>query len=251
VIALGHRQTDSFAMRHVLALVVFAACAMVVAGCSGRDAQEAQQLLAQSDAAFADVRSATFTLRISASHGSQEFSMTMAGGGYAKGKHAGDSYGLVTAENAGFGEIVFVSRDGRLTFSVDGQRLPSMAAPNTDASAIDALDIGRYVKAVRVEHGKLIEGEPMTKLSGMIDTASLVEESLSAFGELSSLTDGALDFSDALGDTHVVLYISDVTHLPMRGLVDIPIEAAGEKLEVHMDFAYTSINEPVVFPGLH
>jgi hypothetical protein len=85
----------------------------------------------------------------------------------------------------------------------------------------------------------------------VIDTASLVEKSLSAFGELSSLTDGAFDFSDALGDTHVVLYISDATHLPMRGLVDIPIHAGGEKFELHMDFAYTSINEPVVFPGLH
>ena len=56
--------------------------------------------------------------------------------------------------------------------------------------------------------------------------------------------------SEAFGDTNVVLYVSDVTHLPMRGLVDIPIEAAGEKAELHMDFAYTSINKPVVFPAL-
>lgn len=237
-------------MRRVLALVVLAACAAVAVGCSGRDAQEAQQLLAQSDAAFAHVRSATFTLRFSASSGSQEFSMTMAGGGYAKGKHAGDSYALLTAENVGFDELVFVQRDGRITASIDGQRLPSMPAPRSDTSAIEALDIAQYVKDVRVEHGKLIDGQPMTKLSGVIDTTSLVDESLSALGGFSSLTDGALDFSDALGDTHVVLYISDVTHVPMRGLVDIPIDADGEKFELHLDFAYTSINEPVVFPGL-
>jgi hypothetical protein len=223
---------------------------VVVTACSGRDAAEARQLLAQSDAAFADVRSATFTLRFSASSGSEEFSMTLAGGGYAKGKHAGDSYALVTAEDVGFDELVFVQRDGRITISVDGERLPSMPAPDTDLSAIQALDIGQYVTDVSVEHGKLIDGEPMTKLSGVIDTASLVDESLSAFDEFSSLTEGALDFSEALGDAHVVLYISDVTHLPMRGLVDIPIDAGGQKFELHMGFAYTSINEPVVFPGL-
>ena len=56
---------------------------------------------------------------------------------------------------------------------------------------IDPLDIGRFVKAVRVEHGKLIDGQPMTKLSCVIDTASLVDESFSGFGELSFFTGGA------------------------------------------------------------
>ena len=237
-------------MRRALALVVLAACAVAASGCSGPDAQEAEQLLAQADAAFADVRSATFTLRFTASGGPQEVSMTVAGGGYAKGKHAGDGYALITAENIGFDDLVFVQRDGRVTVSIDGQRLPSVPAPKSERSPIEALHIARYVKDVRVEHGKLIDGEAMTKLSGVIDTASLVEQSLSAFGEVSSLTGGGFDFSDALGDTRVVLYISDVTHLPMRGLVDIPIDADGERFELHLDFAYTSINERVVFPGL-
>jgi hypothetical protein len=47
-------------MRHGLALLLVTAAA-VTAGCSGADAQEAQLLLDQSDAAFAQVRSATFT----------------------------------------------------------------------------------------------------------------------------------------------------------------------------------------------
>jgi hypothetical protein len=136
--------------------------------------------------------------------------MRVAGGGYAKGKHAGDG----------------------------------LQAPKSDSSTIEALDIVRYGKDVRVEHGKLIDGEAMTKLSGVTDTASLVEQSLSAFGEVSSLTGGGFDFSD---DTRAVLYISDVTHLPMRGLVDIPIDA-GERFALHLD-AYTSIDERVVFPG--
>jgi hypothetical protein len=47
-------------MRHGLALLLVTAAA-VTAGCSGADAQEAQLLLDQSDPAFAQVRSATFT----------------------------------------------------------------------------------------------------------------------------------------------------------------------------------------------
>jgi hypothetical protein len=174
----------------------------------------------------------------------------MVGGGYLKGKRAGDVYALLTADNIGFRDLVFVQRGGQLTASIDGRRLPPMPAPDT-GNPIETLDLGRYVKDVRVEHGKLIGGEPMTKLSGVLDTAVLVAESLSSFGGMAELSGGDFDLSEALGDVHVVLYVSDVTHLPMRGLIDLPVNAAGEEFELHVDFAYTSINKRVVFPGLN
>jgi hypothetical protein len=70
-------------------------------------------------------------------------------------------------------------------------------------------------------------------------------------GALAGITgagDSGIDFSKALGDTRVVLYLSESTHLPMRGLVDVPIEVAGERIEMHLDFAYTSYDTKIDFP---
>ena len=236
-------------MRRAIAFLLLVAAAAALAGCTGADAQEAQALLAESDAAWADVTSATFSMRLWTSGAPQDFSVTMSGGGYAKGKHAGDFYVLATAENVGFGDFTLVNRKGRLSMSVDGQRYTTVAPPS-HKNPIQVVDFSKYVKGVHVEHGKELDGQAMTKLSGVIDTGGVVTETLSSLGEVSQLGGGGVDLSKVLGDTHVVLYISDVSHLPMRGLIDIPINMAGTKVTLHMDFAYTSVNEPVAFPGL-
>jgi hypothetical protein len=237
-------------MRRAIALLLLVAAAASAAGCSGADAQEAQALLAQSDAAWADVTSATFSMHLWTSGAPQDFSVTLSGGGYAKGKQAGDFYVLATADNVGFGDFTLVNRKGRLSMSVDGQRSSTVAPPSPATNPIRVVDFSKYVKGVRVEHGKELDGQAMTKLSGVIDTGGVVDETLSSLGEVSQLGGGGVDLSKVLGDTHVVLYISDVSHLPMRGLVDIPANMAGTKVTLHMDFAYTSVNEPVAFPGL-
>jgi hypothetical protein len=72
-------------MRRAIALLSLAALVVVQTGCSGADAREAQELLAQSDAAFAQVKSTTFTARISVTGGPQEFAMTMKGGAIREG----------------------------------------------------------------------------------------------------------------------------------------------------------------------
>jgi hypothetical protein len=237
-------------MRRAIALLLLVAAAASAAGCSGADAQEAQALLAQSDAAWADVTSATFSMRLWTSGAPQDFSVTMSGGGYSKGKHAGDFYMLATADNVGFGDYTLVNRNGRLSMSVDGQRSITVATPTPQTNPIQVVNFTEYVKEVRVEHGKELDGQSMTKLTGVIDTGGVVDETLSSLGQVSQLGGGGVDLSKVLGDTHVVLYISDASHLPMRGLIDIPVNMAGTKITMHMDFAYTSVNEPVTFPGL-
>jgi hypothetical protein len=237
-------------MRRAIALLLLVAAGASAAGCSGADAQEAQALLAQSDAAWADVTSATFSMRLWTSGAPQDFSLTMSGGGYTKGKHEGDFYVLATADNVGFGDFTLVNRKGRLSMSVDGQRFSTVATPTSQNNPVQLVDFSKYVKDVRVEHGKELDGQAMTKLSGLIDTGGVVDETLSSLGEVSQLGGGGVDVSKVLGDTHVVLYISDATHLPMRGLIDLPVNMAGTKVTLHMDFAYTSVNEPVAFPGL-
>jgi hypothetical protein len=233
-------------MRRLLALFLLTATAAVAAGCSGADANEAQALLVQSNAAFAEVRSATFTARMSLTGGPQELSMTMSGGGYAHGRRAGDFYVLATSDNLGFRDLVLINRSGRVSMSVDGHSIGEVPLPNTTANnPLRLVDFSQYVKDVEVEHGKLIDGEPMTKLTGVIDTAGLAKGPL---GDVTGAGGNGLDLSKSLGDTRVVLYLSEATHLPMRGLVDVPIDVAGQKIAMHLDFAYTSYDQKVEFP---
>jgi hypothetical protein len=235
-------------MRRILAFVLLTAVAAVAPGCSGADAEEAQALLVQSNAAFAEVRSATFTARMSLTGGPQELSMTMSGGGYAHGKRAGDFYVLATSDSLGFGDLVLVSRSGRVSMSVDGHPVGEVPLPNTTAeNPIQLVDFSQYVKDVNVEHGKLIDGEPMTKLTGVIDTAGLAK---GALADVTGAGGDGLDLSKSLGDTRIVIYLSEATHLPMRGLVDVPMDVAGDKIVMHLDFAYTSYDQKVEFPSV-
>jgi hypothetical protein len=232
-------------MRRVLPLLLVTAVAAVAAGCSGADAQEAQALLTESNAAFAQVRSATFTAHMTMTGGPQEFDMTMSGGGYSKGRHAGDYYVVATSGTLPFRELTAVGKAGRIAMTVDGTSLGSMPVPQQEGNPIELVDLSQYVKDVEVEHGKMIDGESMAKIAGVIDTAAL------ATGALANVTgagDSGIDLSKVLGDTRVVLYIAESTRLPMRGLVDVPLEVAGQKIEMHLDFAYTSYDTKIDFP---
>jgi hypothetical protein len=232
-------------MRRGLAILLVTTVAVVAAGCSGADAQEAQLLLEQSNAAFAQVRSATFTARLRMTGRPQEFEMTMSGGGYAKGRHAGEFYIVATSDTLPFRELTAVSKSGRVSMTVDGTSLGNVPVPQQNDNPIQLVDVSQYVEDVKVEHGKLIDGVSMAKLSGVIDTAGLAAGSLA---DITGMGESGVDLSKALGDTRIVLYISESTHLPMRGLVDVPIEVAGEKIEMHLDFAYTSYDTRIDFP---
>ena len=230
-------------MRRAVALLFLAALAVAPTGCSGADATEARSLLAQSDAAFAQVKSSRFTGRLTLTGGGEEVVMRMTGGGYVRGKRAGDFFMIATAENLPFGELVVTNESGRMSTTLDGTPIPSAPVPPKTENPLKVAEFSRYVKDVKVEHGKPIDGQPMAKIVGVIDTAGLAE------GLLGDMAGGSgLDVSEALGDMRVVLYLSETTHLPMRGLIDVGIEVQGEKLELHFDYAYTGYDKPVEFP---
>jgi hypothetical protein len=236
--------------RIALALLVVTAAALT-SGCSGQEAVEARQLLARSDTAFAQVRSATFTARVWTSGAPQDLSLSMSGGGYAKGRHEGDFYVVMTSDDVTlFHDVVVVQRNGKLSGSVDGAVASRFPDQRSDESAVAYDDFSPYVKDVRVEHGRLIDGESMAKIAGSIDTKGLVDGSLGSLTELAALGEDGFDVANVFGDTRFVLYLSEATHLPMRMLVDIPIKLLGEKIVLHMDFAYTSFNSRLRFPSL-
>jgi hypothetical protein len=230
-------------MRRAFALLCLSVVAATASGCSGADATEAQALLAESDTAFAQVRSTTFAARLTMRADSQEFGMTMSGGGYVNGRRAGDYYLVATADNLPFSDLAVTKESGQVSVTVDGSEVANAAAPADDQNPLQVADLSEYVKDVKVEHGRIIDGQSMVKITGVIDTAGLAQ------GLLGDVASGSgLDFSDALNDTRVVVYLSEATHLPLRGLIDMSLELDGQKVEMHLDFAYTSYNERVEFP---
>jgi hypothetical protein len=240
-------------MRRVTALLaLLLAFVGVATGCSGKDAEEARLLLEQSNAAFAQVKSATFRVQMTFSGGPEElqlgdFVMTMKGGGYNRGKRVGDFYFVMTGQGMPASEVVMVSRAGRASMTLNGAPMGSFPVPEQDTNPIQLVDFARYVKEVTVEHDKLIDGQLTAKVSGTIDTAGLAD---GVFSSVPGSGAPELDYTKALGDTHLTLYLSEETHLPMRGLADVTVEFAGEKIRMQLDFAYTSYNKSLRFPGL-
>lgn len=235
-------------MRRLLALL--AVLSVVPAGCSGTDAQQAQTLLDQSSRALAEVKSLSFSMRMWTSGGPQDMTFVMRGGGYAKGKRAGEFYVTGSVEGLpGLGQFTMVARDGTLRMNM-GQGWIAVPVPEGAAEAgqspVSGFDLAPYITDVRVEEGQLIAGEPASKITGVIDTGRLVDGALGRLGGLSEA--GGLDLSEAFGDTRAVLWVSEVTQLPLRGLIDFSVRAAGEEIELHMDFAVTGVNEPVAIP---
>lgn len=239
-------------MRRLLALTLVVSALGVFTGCSGVDAQNAQGILDQSTTAMADVKSVSFAMRMWTSGGpaGSDFTVLMHGGGYQKGKRAGESYLKMNASDVpGMGAMTIVIRHNVLYVKAGGSwsRVPAPA----DQSAADPLagfDITQYVTDVQVEEGVDIAGEPMDRVTGVIDASAALSGILGTLGGTG--TSGLGDASDVLGDIRAVLYVSQTTHLPMRTLVDMPMHVAGETITMHMDLVITGVNKPVSIPSV-
>ena len=238
-------------MRRFLAAALLLT-ATVAAGCSGVDAQKAQDLLAQSNAASANVKSISFAMRMWTSGGPEgtDMSFLMHGGGYNKGKHKGDSV-MTMSGLPGVGDVTMAMHGGHMYVKAGSTQWTEMPLPAYAQSpgVFAGFDITRYVTDVRVEEGLVVGGEPMSRVTGVVDGSSAVEDMFSRLGAAGS---GSIpsEVGDAFGDIRAVIYISDVTHLPMRALIDMPIHVAGEKITVHMDMAVTAVNKPVKLPRI-
>ena len=239
-------------MRRLLALALVVLAAGVVTGCSGVDAQKAQGILDQSTSAMADVKSVSFAMRMWTSGGpaGADFTVLMYGGGYQKGKRAGDSFATLNASDVpGLGAMTIVIRDNVLYVKAGGSwsRVPAPA----NQAAVDPLagfDITRYVTDFRVEEGVTVGGEPTDRITGVIDTSAALNGILGTLGSTAASDLG--NASDILGDIRAVLYVSQTTHLPMRTLVDMPMKIAGQTMVMHIDLVITGVNQPVAIPSV-
>jgi type II secretory pathway pseudopilin PulG len=244
-------------LRATLAAV---AAVPLLAACSGADALEAQQLLAQAQQAQQSVTSQTFSAHVTVELKGEQVSIQLTGGGYLKGEHAGDMYmemsfkvpeGLGTALPFDSLEVAHVG--GRTWMDLGGKRveLPASAFGTATSSGgadpLGSFDLTRYVKAVAVAHGDVLNGKPVTKITGVLDTAAMIQ-GLSALGSAGSAA-GLPDLGGHVGDTRAVLYIDDATHLLVAALADVSMDSDEGKLSMHLDVATTGVDQPVQLPS--
>jgi hypothetical protein len=244
-------------MRGLLTLLLVA-LGLVAAGCAGADGQRAQELLSQAQAAESTLKSATFELELNATFEGQQVGMTMRGGGYLKGKRAGDMFVEATSSGAlagfDFG-VVAVGNRAHLRMNGDWRELPRPASlgqeSSQDLGSAAFLELARYVKKVKVTEHQIINGEPMATISGTVDTAGLVRAMAKLNGVAALAGDSApdvSDFAEKLGDTRATIAISEQTHLVRAAIVSLTAEAQGKKVDLQLVYRLRDVNTPVRFP---
>lgn len=229
-------------------LLVLVFALPVVAGCSGADAGRAQLLLKQAQEAQLAVSSESFAAHLTVEAEGQKMELLVDGGTYLKGKRAGDlvvdvklsapvALPFKTMRIAKVGARGWVEMDGRRT------ALPASAGAAAHSSPLGSFDITRYVKDVKVEGGQVLNGKPVTKIVGILDTASLV----AGMAKLANVpaAAGLPNLDGTVGDTRVVIYVDDATHLLVAALADLSLGGKAGDVKLHLDLAITGINRPV------
>jgi hypothetical protein len=229
--------------RAALALLLLAASVIPLA-CAGPDGRRAQELLAESDQALAQVESFRFAGRMTMGTPVGDFHVVLHGGGDAR--PGGSFFMTMKAPDVpGFPETTVAVHGDEAWLRRSGiwQRMP---VPS-QATGIGQLDLVRYVKDVDLDEDAEVDGEPAVKITGVLDTAGLFDGLL---GQLGAVASGPLpDLSEMLGDTRAVIYLSRESSLPLRMLLDLSLEIQGETVTMNLDYAITNVNEPVEVPG--
>jgi hypothetical protein len=128
---------------------------------------------------------------------------------------------------------------------MDGKRtdFPASAGATMQSSTIGAFDVTRYVKDVKVQGGQLLEGKPVTKIVGILDTSALLQ-GMTKLGNVAGSA-GLPVLGGKVGDTRVVIYIDDTTHLMVAALADFTMNSDSGNVKLHLDFAISGVNRPV------
>jgi hypothetical protein len=233
------------------------AAVLVVAACSGADAKRAQELLAGANAAQAKVRSASYDTRVVVSAGDVRYTLLMTGGGYFKGPRAGDQFMSMRGEDLPVPmNFELVSRGGRAVVRANGrtQSFPMPSTPQSESSNWTAVvgNLARYVKSVDVRERSVVNGKRGTTVSGVIDTEGLVKAAagMNVFTRAAGAGTPAFDeMTKTLGDTRVVLFIADRTHLIQSAAITLELKGAGQGAKVQVFYGLRGVNRPVAMPG--
>ena len=245
-------------VRRALCLLLPISAALLLSACSGADAQRATELIAESHAAQAAVRSATYDARVSVSQSGKTYTFVMTGGGYLRGPRAGDQ--ILSMQGEGFPVAVNMSlaiTRGRAFVRANGAwQSIGPAGQMTDTSsnwAGLAGQLTRYVKDVDVRENQVVAGERGTMVAGVVDTAGALE-ALSGLDAFSRGTGGASPVFDEirkrLSDMRVVLFISSRTHLVRTMVINLDVKLDDGTAKLQMLYSLRSVNQPVSIPNL-
>jgi hypothetical protein len=233
-------------MRRFLPLIVLA---IVLSACSGEQGERAQQLLTRAEAAQARLSSATYEARMTFMMDGQRMSLVMDGGGYFKGRRAGDQVLTMRTDGVpGVGSVNLhlVVKRGQASMTMNGRRF-SLPAPSTAKQQYDwsstMLDLTRYVKDVSVRDSRVVNGESGATISGVIDTEAMIK----AASKLDVVAQAAnLDkFADNLGDIHAAVFVAQRTGLIRSAVIGMSMEAEGKKADIELTYRLKSTNRAV------
>jgi hypothetical protein len=231
-------------------LLVLAASAVLLAGCSGADAQRAQQLLQQAQTAQQAVGSERLIARFDIEADGKTAQIAMQGGAYSKGPQAGDFYFTMTGAMPDGstaldmlvekrGSTVFLRTNGQTQQLTVPEAQQQLGSSFSDLSQLS--DLERYVKAVSVSDTDLA-GRPADRIVGTIDTQGL-------FSGVSGVSSKLLgDVGVHLGDVRVALTIPRDTHLVEAMVAEVSMSAQGHAAHLTMSLGVTDLNQPVDFP---
>jgi hypothetical protein len=234
-------------MRRIPALLL---AAVALSACSGEQGELAQQLLTRAETAQAGLRSIAFDAKVTFVMDGRRFSLVMDGGGYLKGRRAGDAHFSMRTDGVQGGQnfkLQATVRRGRLAMWMNGQRfsLPG-AATTAKPHQLDwsgtMLELTRYVKEVRVREGRVVNGERGATITGVIDTSEL----LKAVAKLNTFTRAA-NFGDfgRVSDIHAALFVADGSGLIRSAVITMSMEAAGKRADLELTYRLKSVNRAV------
>lgn len=233
-------------MRRSAALAL---AALALTACSGEQGARAEQLLTRAQAAQARLTSATYEARLTFSLDGRRFGVVMDGGGYLKGRRAGDQLLTMRTDGVpGMGafNMQMIVRGRNASMSRNGRRmsvpLPAGAKREYNWSA-NMLDLARYVKKVKVREGRVVNGERGATIAGVVDTEALVKAAggLDLFAQAAKVD----DFAGNLGDIHAAVFVAQRTGLIRSAVISLTMEAGGEKADLELTYRLSSTNRAI------
>jgi hypothetical protein len=246
-------------MRRIGVLLLLGA--FTLAGCAGEDGLRAQELLERAARAQDGLRSATFVADLTAQNSGQTFGMTVEGGGYFKGRRAGDMYFRLDVSGIpeAAGSLGVVVKRGRAYFSQGSgwNSLPMPSGASAAGTRPGAAEVSQAmaslvesVEEISVTQGKVFRGEPATFVTGRIDGARLLGSLAADLAKASGTSFAApvpLDVLEPhLGDMTATLMLSDRTGLLLGAVISV--ELSGEPSKLQLIYRLTSTNEPIKLP---
>jgi hypothetical protein len=235
---------------------------VLLAGCSGGpEAHRADALLRVARAEQVKLQSAAYGLQMTIDFEGQKLGVELDGAvqlaGAARGDHFLSARANMPADlgQAGF-EMQMAKRGRRVTMWMNGreQRFDTTSAnvPDLDAwASFGSLDLASCVKNVDVRVGRNLNGEPATRIAGVLDS-SCVLEAASAFAGASQLAQdpfGTAELAKHVDDVRATLFVSERTRLLIGAVLTTSIEAEGRSADVRLVYRLKSVNKPLRFPA--